>query len=110
MPYSLITGDQLHSFTRCILAKRLKTGLNEIIHKSQYGFISSCHMSNNILLVFHQDLLDGSPLILFLDFQKAFDTVSHNFIFNTVNFFIKAIKTLYSGNNSSVKLHYPDLT
>ncbi len=69
-----------------VLVKRLKSVL-----KSQCGFLSGRHISNNIRLVIdlvnYKDLLDGSPSVLFLDFDKAFDTVSHNFIFNTLNFF-----------------------
>lgn len=64
-----------------IMAKRLKTGLNEIIHESQSGFMPGRHISNNIRLVLdlidYNELIPDDPLILFLDFQKAFDTVSH---------------------------------
>ncbi len=87
-----------------------------IIHEFQCVFLSGRHISNNIRLVIdlvnYKDLLDGIPLVLFLDFEKAFDMVCHNFIFDTLNFFkfyhffIKAIKTLYGNNNSSVKLPY----
>lgn len=45
--------------------------------------------NNNIRLVSdlieYKDFLDDEHLILFLDFQKAFDTVSHKFIFDTLN-------------------------
>ena len=49
------------------------------------------HSSNNIRLVLDliddSDLIPDDPLILFLDFQKAFYTVSHKFIFDTLSFF-----------------------
>lgn len=50
------------------------------------------HITNNILLVLdlieYKDFLDDEQhLILFLDFQKAFDTVSHKFIIDTLNCF-----------------------
>ncbi len=72
------------------------------------------HISSNIRLVIdlvqYSNLLNGDPLILFLDFRKAFDTVSHNFIFDSLKFFgfrqyfIKSVKTMYCGSNSSIKL------
>ena len=99
-----------------LLAKRLKQGMNNIIHESQSGFMPGRHISNNIRLVLdlvnYRYLLSGDPIILFLDFPKAFDTISHEFIFDTLfflnfgNFFIKGIKTLYKNNNSSIKLMY----
>uniref|UniRef100_A0A4W5LQJ3 Reverse transcriptase domain-containing protein n=1 Tax=Hucho hucho TaxID=62062 RepID=A0A4W5LQJ3_9TELE len=72
------------------------------------------HISNNLRLVLdlveYCDLLDDFPDILFLDFQKAFDIVSHNFIFDCLkhlkfgHFFVDAIRTLYNGGNSCIKL------
>lgn len=49
--------------------------------------------------------------ILFLDFCKAFDTVEHDFMFQTLDkfgfgpYFCTAIKTLYNNANCSIKLH-----
>ncbi len=72
------------------------------------------HISNNIRLVL--DIIDYSFLcpddsfILFLDFYKAFDTVEHNFIFQTIekfgfgDFFCKAVRTMYCKGNSSIRL------
>ncbi|XP_035990507.1 uncharacterized protein LOC118562322 [Fundulus heteroclitus] len=72
------------------------------------------HIANNIRLVLdlieYKDFLKDEHLILFLDFQKAFDTVSHKFIIDSLNFFnfgqtfINAVKTLYMGGNSCIKL------
>ncbi len=49
------------------------------------------HISSNIRLVIdlvqYSILLYGDPLILFLDFRKTFDTVSHNFIFDSWKLF-----------------------
>lgn len=97
-----------------ILAKRLKSKLHTLIDECQSGFMKNRHIANNIRLVLdlieYKDFLDDEHLILFLDFQKAFDTVSHKFIFDTLNFFhfgknfINAVKTLYMGGNSCVKL------
>ena len=58
----------------------------------------------------YSHLLNDDNLILFVDFNKAFDTVEHKFMFATLeyfkfgNFFRKAITTLYTECNSSVKM------
>ncbi len=72
------------------------------------------HIFNNIRLVFdlidYSELIEDDSLILFLDFFKAFDTIEHPFIFFCLErfgfgpFFCNAMKTLYAGGNSSVKL------
>ena len=85
-----------------------------LLMKSNQGFVRKIHVSNNIWLVL--DIIDLSFLcpddsfIFFLDFYKAFDTVEHNFIFQTIenlvfgDFFCKALRTMYSKGNSSIRL------
>lgn len=111
-PITLLNND--YKILASILAKRLKSKLHTLIDECQSGFMKNRHIANNIRLVLdlieYKDFLDDEHLILFLDFQKAFDTVSHKFIFDTLNFFnfgknfINAVKTLYMGGNSCVKL------
>ncbi len=60
-----------------IYARRLKSGLDQIIHESQTDFMKNRHISNNIRLIF--DLLGYSDQILFVDFCKAFGTIEHGF-------------------------------
>lgn len=49
-------------------------------------------------------------LMEFVDFYKAFDTVSHQFMLQVIqclgfgNRFLRAVQTLYKGSNSSVKV------
>uniref|UniRef100_A0A1A8GMK6 Reverse transcriptase domain-containing protein n=1 Tax=Nothobranchius korthausae TaxID=1143690 RepID=A0A1A8GMK6_9TELE len=72
------------------------------------------HISNNIRLVLdildYSDLILDDSFILFLDFYKAFDSIEHEFIFLSLkkfglgDFFCNAIKTLYSGANSSIRM------
>lgn len=88
--------------------------LDSIIEETQSGFMRNRHITNNIRLVL--DILDypefniDNGFILFLDFCKTFDSVKHQFIFNSLikfglgNFFTNAIKTLYKNCNSSIKL------
>ena len=89
-----------------ILANRLKTVINKLIHTDQNGYIKGRNIGFNIRLVqdvieyFENDNIEGA--VLFLDFQKAFDTINHNFMhavlekFNFGSSFIKWIKTIYS--------------
>ncbi len=60
-----------------ILQNVWKNALNEIIDETQCGFMKGRHISSNIRLVIYlvqySNLLNGDPLLLFLDFRKAFD-------------------------------------
>lgn len=81
-----------------------------VIDESQSGFMNNRHISNNIRLVL--EVLDYSKSnILLLDFYKAFDSVEHQFIISSLEkfgfgpLFNKAVRTLYSNCNGSIKLH-----
>uniref|UniRef100_A0A8C6NIX7 Reverse transcriptase domain-containing protein n=1 Tax=Nothobranchius furzeri TaxID=105023 RepID=A0A8C6NIX7_NOTFU len=97
-----------------ILANRIKEVLDTIIDETQSGFMRNRHISNNIRLVLdlldYSDLVSDNSFILFLDFFKAFDTIEHQFIFHSLEkfgfgrFFCKAVKTLYTNGNSSIKM------
>ena len=89
-----------------MLANRLKLIIGKIIHTDQNGYIKGRNIAYNIRLIqdvinyFENDNMEGA--IIFLDFQKAFDTVSHNFLhavlekFNFGHSFIKWVKTIYN--------------
>lgn len=72
------------------------------------------HIANNIRLVLdildYKELINDKAIILFLDFCKAFDTVEHEFIFESLHrfgfgpSFIKVVQTLYRNINSNVSL------
>lgn len=111
-PITLLNND--YKILALIITDRLKYGSRSLIDECQSGFMKNRRISNNIRLVLdltdYDELLDDDPVILFLDFQKAFDCVSHQFIFDTLAFFglgkpfINVIKILYKGGNSCVKL------
>ena len=67
-----------------VLANRLKLIIGKIIHTDQNGYIKGRNIAYNIRLIqdvinyFENDNMEGA--VIFLDFQKAFDTVSHNFL------------------------------
>ena len=85
---------------------RLKSVIDKIIHSDQNGYIKGRNIAYNIRLIqdvidkFENDNTEGA--IVFLDFHKAFDTVNHNFLhqslgkFNFGQSFIKWVKTMYN--------------
>ncbi len=110
-PICLLNND--YKLLALILARRLKTILDSVIDESQSGFMKNRHITNNIRLVLdildYSDLINDNGFILFLDFCKAFDSVEHLFILDTLKKFdfgilISAIETLYQNGNCSIKL------
>uniref|UniRef100_A0A3B3D2N2 Reverse transcriptase domain-containing protein n=1 Tax=Oryzias melastigma TaxID=30732 RepID=A0A3B3D2N2_ORYME len=111
-PITLLNTD--YKLLTHIFANRLKSGITQIISETQSGFIKGRSIHNNLRLVLdlidYEHLIDTDAFILFLDFYKAFDTIEHNFMFQTLEFFgfgkefIDIIKTFYKDTNSSVCL------
>ena len=73
------------------IADKLKIVLPNIIHEDQKGFMSGRHIGDSIRLI--SDVLFETyrykiPGQLFLiDFAKAFDSISHNYLWNVLNTF-----------------------
>jgi len=105
--YKLLSG---------IIAARMKKCLPQIISETQSGFLAGRSIHNNIRLVL--DLIEYSHLfvengfIVFLDFYKAFDSVEHPFILETLKHFgfglkfSNLISLLYNDINSCVSLEH----
>lgn len=108
-PISLATTD--YKILAFAMAFRLQKVLNNIIGTTQAAYIKKRFIGCNIRLI--EDILDYSDKLneqsslIFLDFQKAFDSVEWTFLFKTLEAFgfgpsfIKWIKTMY--NNSLFK-------
>jgi len=102
-PLSLLNTD--YKILTKLLATRLQQILPNIINEDQKGCIKGRYIGENIRTIL--DILQytnsqvNAGLIMFLDFEKAFDTVSWDFLFQTLkafNFgetFIKWIEVLY---------------
>ena len=109
-PITLLTTDY-KILAKCF-ANRLKRCLNDLIHTDQTGFMKGRNIGHNVRLIL--DIIQYTEVnnipgsILLIDIQKAFDSVSHQFLFQTLkqfNFgqtFIDSIKTLYSSRFSYV--------
>ena len=74
-----------------IIANRLKTVLDTLIHENQKGFLAGRFIGENTRLLYDimhlAETHNITGLVLLLDFEKAFDSVSWKFIFEVLNFF-----------------------
>ena len=86
--YKIISGS---------IANRVKTYLDKIINPDQTGFIKSRNIAENIRIVY--DIMQYTEdenipgLLLLIDFEKAFDSVSWSFI------------KIKNHSNSSISVH-----
>lgn len=73
------------------LSERLKPALETLIHHDQKGYLPGRYIGEITRTVFdtiqYAKNNNTSGLILLCDFEKAFDSLSHNFILKTLNFF-----------------------
>ena len=107
-PISLLNTDYKLA-TKCI-AKRLEKVLPYLIDGDQTGYIKGRFIGENICLI--SDIIEQHEnkvgMILFLDFEKAFDSLEWDFLFkvlNTMNFgpsFLNWIQTFYTNISSCV--------
>ena len=73
------------------LANRIKTVLDTLMHENQKGFLKGRYIGENIRLLY--DILEFTEqsnipgLLLLIDFEKAFDSVSWKFLHNVLYFF-----------------------
>ena len=81
-PISLL--NVVYKLASSVIANRLKTTLDKVILQDQKGFISGRFIGENVRLMY--DILfetknqDIPGMVLSIDFEKAFDTVSWKFI------------------------------
>ena len=109
-PISLLNID--YKIATKAIANRLKKVLNNIIHKSQTGFIKNRYIGENIRILHeaieYTNKYDIPGMLLFTDFQKAFDSIEHSFIHKTLDFlnfgpsFKQWIKLFYNDPSSCV--------
>ena len=95
-----------------VIATRIKNILPNIIHHNQTGYVKDRYIGETVRCVF--DVMDLTlkenvpGLLLFIDFQKAFDSLEWNFLLSCLeafNFgpdFIRWVKTFYKNIQSCV--------
>ena len=85
-PISLLSI--FYKLASCAITQRIKPAVESIIGRQQKAYIKhnnigSC-LINIINLIKHKIKSQKSGLILLIDFRKAFDSISHTFIHNTL--------------------------
>ena len=109
-PISLL--NVVYKLASAVIANRIMAVLNSLIHEDQKGFISGRFIGENVKLIY--DILFETKsqnlpgLILSVDFEKAFDTVSWKFIEKVLDYFnfgpsVKSwIKLFQNGSESCI--------
>lgn len=97
------------------IASRIRASLNNIIHEDQRGFLQGRFIGDNTRLLYdlmqYVDEHKMPGLLLLVDFEKAFDSISWKFIgkcltfFNFGTRFINMIKLLYQDAKLCVIQH-----
>ena len=88
-PISLL--NHVYKILSGALAERLKPMLPNIIHNDQKGFVRGRFMGECIRNTY--DIIEYAKnnnkvgLLLLIDFEKAFDSISHSFIIKSLHFF-----------------------
>ena len=112
-PISLL--NVVYKIGSACIAKRMKAVLPKLINEDQTGFMAGRYIGENLRLIYdlisflEQNNLPG--LLLNIDFEKAFDSLSWTFMFKVLDAFgfqngIKQwIKTFYTNIKSSVLIN-----
>ena len=81
----------IYKIASSAIAKRLKTVLEKLISPSQSGFLSGHFIGENTRLIYdimhYTSEKDIPGMLMLIDFQKAFDSVSWSFLNSTLKFF-----------------------
>ena len=109
-PISLLNLD--YKIASKALSVRLCKVIPKLIHTDQSGFVKGRFIGESVRTIF--DIMDFTKInnmpgiMLFLDFEKAFDSLEWNFLYKTLlrmNFgetFVKYVKSLYANISSCV--------
>ena len=88
-PISLLSV--VYKIASSALATRLRSILHKLISNSQSGFMQGRFIGENTRLIYdimhYANKYDIDGLLVLIDFQKAFDSVSWSFMQNTLKFF-----------------------
>ena len=97
------------------IANRMKSFLHKLIHHDQKGFMSGRFLGENIRMIYdiityaENEQIPG--LLMLVDFEKAFDSISWVFIFNVLRYlnfgpsFIKWIEVFYFQSCSCISVN-----
>lgn len=112
-PISVLNVD--YRLFTSIMAKRLEKFLPKLIHNDQTGFIRQRQTQDNIRRTLH--IMDHirenkiKAIVISVDAEKAFDSVSWNFLYRVLHRFgfhdtiIKTIQALYDNPTARIKIN-----
>ena len=110
-PISLTNSD--YKLIAKILACRLKTVINSIIHESQFAFMKGRYMADMLRelddIVEYEKYMNRGSIILSIDYSKAFDTLSIASVIKALKhfgfgpFFIRCVETIMQDRLSCVR-------
>ena len=87
-PISLLSV--IYKMASASIANRLKTILDFLIDKSQTGFITGRYIGHSTRLVYDimyfTEKTQKEGLLMLIDFEKAFDSISWKFLYNVLEF------------------------
>ena len=94
-----------------VLANRISTVIDKLIHQHQKGFMKSRRISANICKVLQiiKSTKDEDGLIISVDFQKCFDQIDFEAIYGSLKYFgfgekfIQTIRTVYTGFTACIQ-------
>ena len=96
-PISLLNTD--YKIIAKLLSNRLQKVIPSIIHNDQVGYIKNRIISENIHTLLDTIELTNNKLdpglLTFIDFEKAFDTISWKFLFDTLIYFFLLLLFYY---------------
>ena len=84
-PISLL--NVIYKLMSSVIANRLKLVLDKLISNKQKGFISGRYIGENIRMIYETQQQNIPALLVSIDFQQAFDTISWKFIDKTLDYF-----------------------
>ena len=88
--YKQLDISSIYKLASAAIANRIKPLLNYLIDSTQTGFILGRDIAENTRLVYDiihtTKKLNISGLLVSIDFQKAFDSISWEFIFKTLSY------------------------
>ena len=109
-PISLVNADS--KLASKVISNRIKKVLPRIIHYNQSGFIKGRFIGEVALstldIIDHTESLNLSGILLFIDFEKDFDSIEWDFLYKSLEDFnfgptlIRLIKTFYNNVLSCV--------
>lgn len=74
-----------------VIADRIKKHLDNLINHDQTGFMKGRYIGENIQNIInimeHCNTEDISAMLVFIDFEKAFDSIDWNFMFQVLDFY-----------------------